>query len=105
MIPIKNVFNEFYPADCSHKVKQAFVSKEKNGEFIGSQAAYGLKKCESDKHMLEFDEETAPIVRRMFEMAAYHGYGYNKIARALTQQKVITPAACLSSAKSRAGIQ
>ncbi|MBR3999868.1 MAG: recombinase family protein [Clostridia bacterium] len=21
MIPIKNVFNEFYPADCSHKVK------------------------------------------------------------------------------------
>ena len=93
MIPIKNVFNEFYPADCSHKVKQAFVSKAKNGEFIGSQAAYGLKKCESDKHMLEFDEETAPIVRWMFEMAAYHGYGYNKIARALTQQKVITPAA------------
>ena len=26
-------------------------------------------------------------------MAAYHGYGYNKIARTLTQQKVITPAA------------
>jgi len=93
MIPIKNVFNEFYPADCSHKVRQAFVSKAKNGEFIGSQAAYGLKKCDSDKHMLEFDEETAPTVRWMFEMAAYHGYGYNKIARTLTQQKVITPAA------------
>ena len=93
MIPIKNVFNEFYPADCSHKVKLAFVAKAKNGEFIGSQAAYGLKKCESDKHMLEFDEETAPTVRWMFEMAAYHGYGYNKIARTLTQQKVLTPAA------------
>ena len=93
MIPIKNVFNEFYPADCSHKVKLAFVAKAKNGEFIGSQAAYGLKKCDSDKHMLEFDEETAPTVRWMFEMAAYHGYGYNKIARVLTQQKVITPAA------------
>ena len=93
MIPIKNVFNEFYPADCSHKVRQAFISKAKNGEFIGSQAPYGLKKCESDKHILEFDEETAPTVRWMFEMAAYHGYGYNKIARTLTQQKVITPAA------------
>ncbi|MFA6948481.1 MAG: recombinase family protein [Eubacteriales bacterium] len=44
MIPIKNVFNEYYPADCSRKTRQALVSKASNGEYIGAHAPYGLKK-------------------------------------------------------------
>lgn len=93
MIPIKNVFNEYYPADCSRKTRQAFVSKAKNGEFIGSHAPYGYKKSARDKHVLEIDEFTAPTVRWIFRMAAYNGYGYNKIARVLTEKRIITPAA------------
>ncbi len=93
MVPIKNVFNEYYPADCSRKTRQAFIAKAQNGEFIGSQAPYGYKKSKADKHVLEIDEVTAPTVIWMFEMAAYHGYGYNKISRVLTERKVITPAA------------
>ena len=93
MIPIKNIFNEYYPADCSRKTRQAFVTKAANGEFIGSQAPYGYRKSEADKHMLEPDEQTAWVITWMFEMAAYHGYGYNKIARVLTERKIITPAA------------
>ena len=93
MLPMKNIFNQYYPADCSRKTRQAFVTKAKRGEFIGSQAPYGYKKSPEDKHVLVIDEETAPTVRWMFEMAAYQGYGYNKIARVLTDRKVITPAA------------
>ncbi len=93
MVPIKNVFNEYYPADCSRKTKQAFIVKAQNGEFIGSQAPYGYKKSKSDKHVLEIDEATAPTVQWIFQMAAYNGYGYNKIARVLTEKHVITPAA------------
>ena len=93
MVPIKNVFNEFYPADCSRKTRQAFIAKAQSGEFIGSQAPYGYKKSKNDKHVLEIDEVTAPTVTWIFEMAAYHGYGYNKIARVLTDRKIITPAA------------
>ena len=93
MVPIKNVFNEFYPADCSRKTRQAFIAKAQSGEFIGSQAPYGYKKSKDDKHVLEIDEVTAPTVTWIFEMAAYHGYGYNKIARVLTERKIITPAA------------
>ena len=93
MVPIKNVFNEFYPADCSRKTRQAFIAKAQSGEFIGSQAPYGYKKSKNDKHILEIDEVTAPTVTWIFEMAAYHGYGYNKIARVLTDRKIITPAA------------
>ena len=93
MIPIKNVFNEYYPADCSKKTRQAFISKASNGEFIGSQAPYGYRKSQVDKHMLELDDQTAWVVTWMFEMAAYQGYGYNKIARVLTEKKIITPSA------------
>ena len=93
MVPIKNIFNEYYPADCSRKTRQAFISKATNGEFIGSQAPYGYRKTQTDKHMLELDDKTAWVITWIFEMAAYQGYGYNKIARVLTERKIITPAA------------
>ena len=93
MLPMKNIFNQYYPADCSRKTRQAFLTKAKRGEFIGSQAPYGYKRSPEDKHVLVIDEETAPTVKWIFEMAAYQGYGYNKIARVLTNRKVITPAA------------
>ena len=92
-IPIKNVFNEYYPADCSRKTRMAFITKASHGEFIGSQAPYGYKKSEEDKHVLEIDEVTAPTVVWMFQAAAYQGYGFEKIARILRDKKVITPAA------------
>ncbi len=93
MFPIKNIFNEYYPADCSRKTRQAFATKAKNGEFIGSKAPYGYKKSEADKHVLEIDEEIAPTVEEIFRMAAYKGYGFNKIARVLTERRVMTPTA------------
>ena len=93
MVPIKNIFNEHYPAECSRKTRQAFIAKAQSGEFIGSQAPYGYRKSKADKHVLEIDEATAPVVLEIFHMAAYNGYGYNKIARVLTERKVITPAA------------
>lgn len=92
-IPIKNVFNEYYPADCSRKTRMAFITKASHGEFIGSQAPYGYRKSQADKHVLEIDEVTAPTVVWMFQVAAYQGYGYEKIARVLKEKQVITPAA------------
>ena len=93
MLPMKNIFNQYYPADCSRKTRQALKTKAMRGEYIGSYAPYGYRKSEEDKHVLEIDEQKAPIIIRMFEMAAYEGYGYNKIARILSEQKVITPSA------------
>ena len=93
MIPIKNVFNEYYPADCSRKTKQAFIAKANNGEYIGAFAPYGYNKSQEDKHVLIVNTETAFIVRWMFEMAAYDGYGYNKIATVLSAHRIPTPMA------------
>ena len=93
MLPIKNVFNEYYPADCSRKTKQAFIAKANNGEYIGAFAPYGYNKSQEDKHLLIVNTETAFIVRWMFEMAAYDGYGYNKIATVLSAHRIPTPMA------------
>jgi site-specific DNA recombinase len=93
MLPMKNIFNQYYPADCSRKTRQAFKTKALRGEFIGSTAPYGYKKSVDDKHVLEIDKSTAPTIKWIFEMVAYHGYGYNKIARVLSNKKILTPTA------------
>lgn len=93
MLPMKNIFNQYYPADVSRKTRQAFKTKALHGEFIGTFAPYGYRKSAADKHVLEPDEVTAPIVVEIFEMAAYKGYGYNKIANVLRLRKVLTPTA------------
>lgn len=93
MLPMKNIFNQFYPADCSRKTRQAFHAKALRGEFIGTNAAYGYRKSAEDKHVLEVDEVTAPIVQRIFRMIAYENCGCNKIARTLRREKILTPTA------------
>lgn len=90
---IKNVFNGFYPADISKKTRQAFKAKAQRGEFIGTFAPYGYRKSAEDKHILEIDEYSAQVVKDIFEMVAYMGYGYNKISRILAERKVLTPTA------------
>ena len=90
MLPMKNIFNQYYPADCSRKTRQAFKTKALSGEFIGTNAPYSYRKSTEDNHILEIDEVTAPIVREIFEMTAYKGYGYKKIARELSKRKILT---------------
>lgn len=102
MLPMKNIFNQYYPVDCSRKTRQAFRTKAMRGEFLGTNAPYGYQKSAGDKHVLEIDPVTAPIVVEIFEMVAYKGYGYNKIARELSKRKILTPTAyrCKNEGKS-----
>ena len=50
IVPLKNIINEAYSRDISRKVSSALEVKQKAGEFIGSWAAYGYRKCSDDKH-------------------------------------------------------
>ena len=101
MLPMKNIFNQYYPADCSRKTRQAFKTKAMRGEYIGAFAPYGYRKSAENKNVLEIDEKKAPIIVRIFEMAAYEGYGYNRIARILSEQKVMIPSACQAELSGR----
>jgi DNA invertase Pin-like site-specific DNA recombinase len=93
MTPMRNVMNEYYPADISRKTRLAFKTKAEHGEFIGTYAPYGYRKSAEDKHVLEPDEQTAPLIVEMFEMVAYKGFGYNKIAKVFREGKILTPSA------------
>ncbi len=49
IIPLKNILNAAYSKDISRKSSSALATKRQNGEFTGSRAAYGYRKC-PDNH-------------------------------------------------------
>ena len=89
-VPFKNLFNEWYAKDTSRKTKQAFHAKFLAGERMGNYAPFGYKKHPEIKNKIIPDEETAPIVIRMFEMAA-HGTSLSKIMNYLVDEKIPVP--------------
>lgn len=91
IVPLKNIINEAYSRDISRKVSSALAVKQRDGEFIGSWAAYGYRKCAEDKHKIEPDPATAPIVQVIFDLRL-GGMSYNKIAKRLNDEKILTPA-------------
>jgi len=91
IVPLKNVINAAYSKDISKKSSSALATEKQNGEFIGSWAPYGYRKCDSDKHKLEPDKETAPIVRMIFQWRL-SGTSYLQIARRLNEQGIPSPA-------------
>ena len=90
IVPVKNLFNEFFARDTSRKVKAALRAKHAAGEFTGTHPRIGYKKDPDRKNRIIIDEETRWIVEMIFDMAV-HGAGSRKIAKELTMQKVPTP--------------
>lgn len=91
IVPLKNIINEAYSKDISRKVSSVLAVKQRAGEFIGSWAAYGYRKCAGDRHKIEPDPATAPIVREIFNWRS-GGMSFNKIAKRLNDEKIPTPA-------------
>ena len=85
-----NLFNEFYSRDTSKKVKAVKRACAENGKFMGTYPAYGYKRDPADKHHLVIDEDTAPIVRRIFSMRAT-GMGFTGIAAQLNEEGIPSP--------------
>ena len=92
MMVFKNVFNDWYARDCSKKIKAVFKSKGQSGKPLTTNIPYGYKKSETDKNMWEVDEETAPVVKRIFRLCI-DGYGPMQIAKILTADNILTPTA------------
>jgi DNA invertase Pin-like site-specific DNA recombinase len=88
--PFKNIMNEWYARDVSKKVKGGYKIKASQGLFTGTYAPYGYKKNPDDKHKLILHEETASIVKKMFEMAA-KGTSLYSIAKHLKSLEIKTP--------------
>lgn len=91
MLPIVNVFNEWYAANTSKKLRSVIETNAKAGKYKTTFAAYGYDKGEDENRTPVIDPETAPIVRRIFEMRA-SGANLRKIAMALNDDGILSPA-------------
>ena len=100
--PFRNLLNDMYAQDVSKKIKSAFVTRQKQGKFIGTKAPYGYMKDPNDKNHLIIDERYAPIVRMIFQLSI-DGNGINRIRNYLIEQKVPRPAYAAMEADSSYG--
>jgi len=91
MAPFKNLFNDFYARDISKKIRSTMKTKARAGIYHSTVPPFGYKKSPADSHMLLRDEETAPIVIKMYELSA-SGRGPAAIANYLRAKKVPIPA-------------
>lgn len=89
--PFKNLFNDFYARDISKKIRSTMTTKAKAGVYHSTVPPFGYRKSPTDSHMLLPDEETAPIVVMMYELAA-HGKGFKAIATILKEKRIPIPA-------------
>lgn len=87
---IKNYFNDFYARDTSRKIRAVLKSKGERGDRVSTATPYGYMRNPENKKELLPDPETAPIVKRIFEMCA-NGMGVTKICDTLTREKVLAP--------------
>jgi DNA invertase Pin-like site-specific DNA recombinase len=90
MMVYRNLFNEFYSKDTSKKVRAIKQSCMKQGKFLGTYAPLGYIKNPANKHHLIVDEETAPIVRRIFKLRC-RGLGHKAIMNLLNEERVPPP--------------
>ena len=89
---IKNWFNEFYARDTSRKIRAVNKAKGERGVPLTVHVPYGYVKDPADKHHWIVDEETAAVVKRIFDLCM-EGRGPQQIANQLKADKVLTPTA------------
>ena len=92
MMPFHNIFNEWYAAQTSKKVRAVWAMKAANGKRSNFRVPYGYKRDERDKEKWLVDDAAAEVVRRIYHLCL-EGKGPEQIARLLQKEKVLTPTA------------
>ena len=90
MMPIVNIFNEWHAANTSKKIKAVRRSNALAGIYSAKKATYGYLKGTDKKRTPVIDEETAPVVRRIFELYAA-GTSPKNIADILNAENIPSP--------------
>ena len=96
MMPFYNIFNEWYAAQTSKKIRAVWQSKADNGKRISSTVPYGYVRDAEDKEKWLIDEPAAAVVRKIYELCLA-GRGPSQIARQLESERVLVPSAYYQS--------
>lgn len=90
MIPFQTIINDWYLKDISKKIKSIRQNKMKQGLYMGSTIPYGYKRSKEDNCILEIDDYSSKIVKRIFNMRL-EGMTPTMIARKLSEDKIEPP--------------
>lgn len=96
MMPFNNIFNEWYAAQTSKKIRAVWKNKAANGKRVSSSVPFGYLKNPQDKEDWLVDEPAADIVRKIYALCL-DGRGPLQIAKQLEQEKVLIPSAYYAS--------
>lgn len=88
-VGFKQIMHQYYSVSLSQKILYAHKQLAEKGKFHASYAPYGYVKS-SEKYKVEIDEETADIVRYIFQSVS-DGKSNNEIATVLNEMGAITP--------------
>jgi len=92
MMPFNNIFNEWYAAQTSKKIRAVNQMKAANGKRVSSAVPYGYVKNPDNKDEWLIDEPAAEIVRKIFALTLA-GRGIMQIAKQLEAERVLIPTA------------
>lgn len=90
IVTLKNIINENYALEIGRKIRDTKQMNIREGAYVGRVPPYGYLKSAEDNHKLVIDDEAAPVIRRIYEMAS-DGKTASKIARHLSDAGIMTP--------------
>lgn len=96
MLPFYNIFNEWYAAQTSKKIRAVWQSKAENGKRVSPTVPFGYVKDPNDKEKWLIDEPAAEVVRQIYALCLA-GRGPSQIARQLEKEKILVPSAYYKS--------
>lgn len=96
MLPFYNIFNEWYAAQTSKKIRDVWKSKSDNGKRVSPTVPFGYMKSPENKKQWIIDEHAAEIVKKIFALCL-DGRGPSQIARQLEKENILVPSAYYQS--------
>ena len=67
VVSLKNLVNDLYAKDISRKINSTFETMRAKGQMTSGHPPYGYLRSKEDRHRLVVDQETAPVVRAIFQ--------------------------------------
>ncbi|MCR4682674.1 MAG: recombinase family protein, partial [Clostridiales bacterium] len=92
MMPFYNIFNEWYAAQTSKKIRAVWQSKAEHGKRISPTVPFGYMKDPNDKEKWLIDEPAAEVVKKIYSLCL-DGRGPAQIARQLEDERILCPSA------------
>ena len=101
MVQFKSFFNEWYVRDTSRKVRNGKRIRAKEGKVMTTYPTYGYKKDPKDCNHYVVDNDVAPIIQNIFNLAK-DGKTATQIANIMTNNKTLLPSEIVGNVHTRA---